>query len=84
MNPPTYIPYETLARAEADEALSNVPTALAGLTLEQLMVVKELMAGAHGRGMETAFAMVDNPPPRDPITSVEAYEAGIIEVKKER
>lgn len=79
----SYVPYESLARAEADSILEDtVNVVLRGLSPEQLVVINELLADAYGRGLDHGFAMSDSEI-RDPITPIEAYVAGVEQGKKE-
>lgn len=79
-----YIPYETLARAEASDIVDGSrENVLASLTPEQTFVVSELLADAYNRGLEHGFALSDSHT-TDPISVIEAYQAGIEQGMKER
>lgn len=78
----TYVPYETVSRSEADEITRHLPTALKGLDDEQRQALNELVADGVAKGIEMGFAMSDFSGD-DPIEPIDAYNAGIIEGKKE-
>ena len=79
----SYIPYETLARAEANSILEDsLNVVLRDLLPEQVVVVNELLADAYGKGLEHGFAMSGSEI-TDPITPIEAYNAGYEQGKKE-
>lgn len=77
-----FIPYETIARAEAKDILvvENLPTALGGLKPEQTVAIVELLADAVKRGMDIAFALCDQEPD-SPATLMEVFNAGVTEGK---
>ncbi len=76
-----YVPYEVLARAEAEDITVSLPSALGELTAEQTVALQELLAGAYGRGLDAGFAISDFAGP-DPGTLMDAYNAGIVEGRK--
>ncbi|CAN5387900.1 hypothetical protein BH10PAT3_BH10PAT3_8220 [soil metagenome] len=78
-----YVPYETLARAEADEIMvDTVGIILHDLTPEHVVVINELLADAYSKGLDHGFAMSGSAID-DPITPIEAYNAGFEQGKKE-
>lgn len=77
----TYIPYETLARVEAQDITEHLPTSLGGLEAEQLLAVQELIADGVAKGLQMGFAMSDFAA-TDPANAMEIYIAGIEEGKK--
>jgi hypothetical protein len=78
----TYVPYETVSRSEAKEIAAHPPTALADLSPAQREALVELLADGVARGIEMGFAMSDFSG-GDPTEPIEAYNAGIIQGKKE-
>ena len=77
-----YVPYETLSREEASEIIVHLPTALGGLSAEQIVAIHELVADGYARGLEAGFSMSDFVG-SDPGTIMDAYNAGISEGRKE-
>ncbi len=81
----TYVPYEALAHAEADDVTQsgNLPTALRNLSPEQIHALQELVADGYARGLDAAFAMSDfnGDSPGD---VAEAYSAGFEQGKMEK
>ena len=57
----SYVPYESLAHAEADDVTQddNLPTALRNLSPDQLHALRELVADGYARGLDAGFAMSD-------------------------
>lgn len=74
----TYIPYETLSQAEAEDITAPVPTSLIELSLEQPVAVKELITDGVARGMDKAFAISEFSG-QDPATLMGIHNAGIAE-----
>lgn len=78
-----YIPYETLARAEAQNIIGlAIKSVLREMPMGSVPVIEELLADAYYRGIETGFGLSDGYH-EDPVGVVEAYLAGIEQGKKE-
>lgn len=76
------LPYENLARVEADDILAHLPSALGVLTVEQIAAIHELVADGYARGLEAAFVLSECTDD-SPGDVMEAYAAGIEEGKRE-
>ncbi len=72
-----YIPYETMARAIAEDAISPPPTAIKMLTPDVVGVILELLSSSYARGVQDGFTMSDNLLSEDPTATVSAYNAGM-------
>lgn len=77
-----YVPYEALARAEADDIADNLPSALVDISAERLGIIKELIADGYAKGLEAGFAMSDFAG-TNPASLMDAYNAGIEQGKRE-
>lgn len=84
MSDANVVPYETLARAEADAILEgSLPNILWGLSTEHQIALQELLADAYHRGLEAGFNLSDTSL-HEPITVIEAYYEGYNQGKKEK
>jgi hypothetical protein len=71
-----YVPYETLARAEAQDVLQHEAWLdTLGISEQNRWKLLELMAGMHAQGLEQGFAISDFSGD-DPAKAMDIFNAG--------